>query len=328
MKKIISIVSVAIILTALIAPAALAANPRFNFEAADLKTLSVANRTTNSGWQNNSVSANSSDQVAFQVYYRNGVADTIARNTRVRLNFPIAEQNYISVNVSLSADNAATVIDNVTINSAVAQKLVFDAVNIYWYPDQSPNATTRSATASGSGYIELNIGDIGPCWEHQGYVTFYASLVPAASYSLSINKNVRNISLNQTDFYDTTNASSGDQLEFEIRFQNTGTGALSNVLVSDSLPTNFSYLAGSTRVNGNNAFDGVTGTGLNIGSLNVGATATVIFRATINSCYDNQTLTNYGYVQADQVYRQSDTATVKIVARTCAPGNPVFRPAV
>ncbi|MBU4142478.1 hypothetical protein KJ590_00550, partial [Patescibacteria group bacterium] len=84
MKKIISTISAIIILTALIAPAALAANPRFNFEAADLKTLSVANRTANTIWQNNSISANNNDQVAFQVYYRNGVADTIARNTRVR----------------------------------------------------------------------------------------------------------------------------------------------------------------------------------------------------------------------------------------------------
>ncbi|MBU3901098.1 hypothetical protein KKF25_00430, partial [Patescibacteria group bacterium] len=199
MKKIISTISAIIILTALIAPAALAANPRFNFEAADLKTLSVANRTANTIWQNNSISANNNDQVAFQVYYRNGVADTIARNTRVRLTFSTSAQSAISVNVSLSADNAPTVTDSVAINSAVAQKLVFDTANIYWYPNQSPNATTRSATASASGYIELNIGDIADCWPYQGYVTFYAQLAPAASYSLAINKNVRNISLNQID---------------------------------------------------------------------------------------------------------------------------------
>ena len=327
MKKVISIVSVAIILTGVIAPAALAANPRFNFEATDLKTLNVANRTTNSDWQNNSIFANANDQVAFQVYYRNGVADTIARNTRVRLTFPTATQNTITVNVSLSADNAATVTDSVVINSSVAQRLTFENSNIRWYPDRTSVPTTISASSSGSGYIEVNLGDIGPCWEHQGYVNFYASLAPDLTYGLSVNKMVKNVSLNQTGFYEQTNASSGDTLEFEIRVQSTGTGAPTNVLVSDVLPSQVSYVGGSTRLNGKVTSDGIAGTGLNIGSLNPGATATIAFQATISaSCADNQTLTNYGYVQASQVSRQSDTAQVRIVVRTCAPGNPTFPP--
>ena len=153
------------------------ATPQFNYMTADLKTLNVANRTANTGWQDNSVSAATNDSVAFQVYYHNGVINTVAHNTRVRLNFPINAQNTININVSLGADNASAVTDNVTINNSTAQKLVIDNNSIKWYPNRSQTPTTVTATASGAGYTELNIGDINGCWEYQGYVTFTASLV-------------------------------------------------------------------------------------------------------------------------------------------------------
>ena len=321
MKKVISIVSVAIILTGVIAPAALAANPRFNFEATDLKTLNVANRTTNSDWQNNSIFANANDQVAFQVYYRNGVADTIARNTRVRLTFPTATQNTITVNVSLSADNAATVTDSVFINSAMAQQLVFETSNVRWFPDRTTNPTVLTASSIGSGYIEVNLGDIGPCWEHQGYVNFYAGLVPVLTptptptltYNLTISKTARNITAGQTGYNESVNASNNDRLGFQIQVQNIGNVALNNIFIYDTLPSYVSYISGSTRVDGNFQSDGLVSGGINIGSLSAGSSKTITFETEINSSvYSNQTLTNYAYARADQVSERSDTATVYV----------------
>lgn len=329
MKKIISIISAIVILTAAIASAALAANPRFNFEANDLKTLAVANRTTNSGWQNDSISANSGNQVAFQVYYRNGVIDTIAKNTRVRLNFPTTEQNYINVSVSLSADNASTVTDNVAINSAVPQKLVFDSANIYWYPDQSPNATILPATAAGAGYIELNIGDIADCWLHQGYVTFYASLTPASVYTFSIQKTVRNLTTGQAAFAETADAQTEDHVIFKIEVANTGNAALNNVYVLDNLPYQFAYINDSTKVDGLAAGNGIASGGLNIGSIGVGLTKTITFEAVVvscSSCVLQTSVTNYGSARADLASEKNDSAQVRISSRACSTGDPASRP--
>ena len=179
MKKAISILTVFITLTAILAPVLALAEipPQFNYLANDLKTLNVANRTTGTGWQDNSVSANANDGVAFQVYYHNGVVGTTANNTRVRLNFPTITQNTINVSVSLGADNASVVTDNVAINSSSAQKLVIDTASIKWYPNRSATPTIVPATASGIGYTELNIGNVQGGWEYQGYVTFTANLV-------------------------------------------------------------------------------------------------------------------------------------------------------
>jgi len=314
----------AVILVSLISlfpKGALAADPRFNFDVADLKTLNVFNRTQNTGWQSSSITANANDQVAFQVYYRNGVADTIARNTRVRLTFPTATQNTITVNVSLSADNAATVTDSVFINSAMAQQLVFETSNVRWFPDRTTNPTVLTASSIGSGYIEVNLGDIGPCWEHQGYVNFYAGLVPVLTptptptltYNLTISKTARNITAGQTGYNESVNASNNDRLGFQIQVQNIGNVALNNIFIYDTLPSYVSYISGSTRVDGNFQSDGLVSGGINIGSLSAGSSKTITFETEINSSvYSNQTLTNYAYARADQVSERSDTATVYV----------------
>lgn len=192
MKKIISIISVALLLSAVVAPILAHADgsPQFNYMTADFKTLNVANKTTSTGWQDNSVSASAGDSLAFQVYYHNGVINSVAHNTRIRLNFPTSNQSAINVSVSLGADNAAAITDNVAVNVSSAQKLVVDTTSIKWYPNRSATPTIVPATTSGAGYVELNMGDIQGCWEYQGYVTFTASLITSVTPAISPQFNI------------------------------------------------------------------------------------------------------------------------------------------
>lgn len=223
---------------------------------ADLKTLNVANKTTGTGWQDNSVSASAGDSVAFQVYYHNGVINSVAHNTRVRLTFPTSAQSAINVNVSLGADNATAVTDNVTLNVSSPQKLAVDAASIKWYPNQSQTATVIPATASGPGYTELNIGDINGCWEYQGYVTFTANLITDLAPGLAPQFNiftpyVHSQTYNK-DYYlldvknDTkgtswgfpVSADAGDTLTFYMYYHNGITGSTAeNTTLKVVLPT-------------------------------------------------------------------------------------------
>jgi uncharacterized repeat protein (TIGR01451 family) len=315
-KSLVAGAAVLVLLGSLFGQNAFAADPRFNFESTDLETLSVANINQSTGWQSSSVSANSNDQVAFQVYYRNGVPDSIAYNTRVRLTFPTSAQNSITVSVALSADNAPTVYDSVTINSATAQRLTFNTSDIRWYPDRTTVPTYISPSSSGTGYIEVNLGNIGPCWEHQGYVNFYASLTPETTTgNLTIQKTVRNITTGQTSYSESANAQNNERVAFQIQLQNTGGSALNNVVVRDTLPSYLSYVSGTARLDGSTLSDSVATGETNIGSMAAGQTRNITLEATVNSSA-NQTVTNYAYVRADGVSERNDSADVYIGSST------------
>ena len=320
MKKIVSIISlIAIFLTALAAPV-FADGPQFNSLPGDLKLLNVANRTTNTGWQNNSVSASANDSVAFQVYYHNGIVGTTANNTRIRLNFPTNAENSINVSATLTADNANTVTDSVVIYSSPAQRLVVDTSSIRWYPNRTETAQYISASSSGNGYAEVNIGAIQGCWEYQGYVTFVASLIPESTptYNLAINKTVRNITNGSGSYADSVNAKNNDRVGFQIQIQNTGNATLNNVVVRDVLPSGLTYSSGTARLDGGTLSDGLISGGINIGSLSAGASKYILFEATVNNYqgafayYNYQNQINYAYVKADNANEINDTATVYI----------------
>lgn len=91
-------------------------------------------------------------------------------------------------------------------------------------------------------------------------------------------------------------AAPGDQLEYIITVRNTGNIAATGVILSDAIPANTSYVAGSTTLNGAAAPDDagsmpfalsglINSPGAAAGVLNAGGggAATVAFRVTINS---------------------------------------------
>ncbi len=319
MKKFAAILALMGLGLSALAQTTLAASPQFNFMSQDLKTLTVANRTTNTGWQNNSVSANTNDSVAFQVYYHNGIVNSTATNTKIRLSFPTSVQNNIGVNVALSADNASAVNDSVTVNSSSSQKLTVDTSSIRWYPNRSQTAQYISASSSGDGYVEVNIGSIQGCWEYQGYVTFVGTLTstPTANGDLTITKDARNVTTGGS-FQNSADASPGDEVEFRLNVRNNNGAAVNNVRVRDPMPSYLSYISGSTRVDGTYYGDDINNNynGLSLGSLFSGVNKEIIFRARVNrdSYFDNtsRTLTNYGYVSGDGVSEKQASAYVYV----------------
>lgn len=317
MKKFISFLTLVILGTTGLVQPVLAATPQFNFMSQDSKTLVVANRTTGSGWQNSSVTVNSGNSVAFQVYYHNGVLNSTAQNTRIRLNFPTGYQNNIGVNVTLSADNAGAVTDSVTLqSSSVAQRLEIDTASIRWYPNQTQTAQYISASSSGNGYVEVNLGSIQGCWEYQGYVTFVGTLSPSTPSSqdpnLSIVKTVRNLS-DSTGFADSVNADRNDELEFKLNITSTGNSAANNARVRDALPSTLNYVSGSTRIDGSYQSDGLVGvSGISLSNLPNGSGKEITFRAKVDANAYSGSAVNYAYTWADNVSLKEDTATVYI----------------
>jgi uncharacterized repeat protein (TIGR01451 family) len=177
------------------------------------------------------------------------------------------------------------------------------------------------STGAPIGYDSLN-GDVPGCNEFSGYVTFE---VKATQSNFTIQKQVR--VAGQTTYQDNVTANAGDTLEYRIQYVNTGSIQQNNVVIKDTLPAHVSYIAGSTTLknitnpNGKSVSDGVTTTGINIGSYTPGSNAYVKFSAKIDSatallCGTN-TLVNKATVQVGTDTKDSTATTT--VNKDCPP---------
>ena len=126
-----------------------------------------------------------------------------------------------------------------------------------------------------------------------------------------------------------------DKVRYRIQFKNTGETTLKNVVIRDLLPSNMTYVKGSTilynsaNTNGKTLADGIVSTeGINIGDYAKGAEATIYFYATVNAslkdnCNDS-TLTNTvkGKYNNDSKTEKSDTADVTVPGKDCKEPTP------
>ena len=127
----------------------------------------------------------------------------------------------------------------------------------------------------------------------------------------------------------------GDKVRYRIQFKNTGETTLKNVVIRDLLPSNMTYVKGSTilynsaNTNGKTLADGIVSTeGINIGDYAKGTEATIYFYATVNAslkdnCNDSiLTNTVKGKYNNDSKTEKSDTADVTVPGKDCKEPTP------
>lgn len=314
-----------------------AAEPQFNIYTPyvhsqtyqrDYYLLDVKNETKNTEW-NFPVSADAGDTLIFYLYYHNGVNNTIANNTTLRVNLPSGQSTQQTVTGYLWADNATNATaanpmsQSVQANLSSSQTLQYISGTAKWFPNQG-DWRTAAPTAFPSGQNEnqlfssgINLGSIEGCWEFSGAIVFKAKVgnnqPPTSTYSISTAKTVRNLTTGQGSFAENANASNNDRLIWQIQITNTGNTTLNNAVVRDTLPSYISYVYGSARLDGGTLSDSLISGGVNVGSLSVGSSRNITFETLVNSSgTGNVTITNYGYARADQTNEVSDSATVYI----------------
>ena len=135
----------------------------------------------------------------------------------------------------------------------------------------------------------------------------------SGTQDLSVAKLGRNLSDN-TAYGEVTISDPGEVIEFRIFITATGSAALNDVIVKDTLPANMSYY-GSLKVD-NVLTGGDILTGLNIGILNSQQTKTITFQAvvagTANFAFGATSLINTALVYNTSVSR-TDTASVNVI---------------
>jgi uncharacterized repeat protein (TIGR01451 family) len=205
----------------------------------------VGNSTQGTDWDD-PISAQTGDVVAFQVFYHNGVENTIARNTRIRVDLPQEATSTLVSQAYLWADNAAVVTDSGTINVNQSQTIEYLPGTTKWYPNRSQTPTSLPDGITENG---VNIGDIMGCWPYSGFVVFQAKLKdapapPAPNFVYS--KSAYNVTrgVDATSIINRPN----DLIEYRLTARNTGDGS-GTVQVRDNIQNVLRY-GRMVRLNG------------------------------------------------------------------------------
>ena len=276
-----------------------------------------------------SVGTTNLDNVA-TVRGQNPTVNQIQATARVSVTINVAQQCTIQARATLngaafSGSMNYTITGPATLSDTAVPRDFFNQ------PVGTYSASYQSGGPSNATFTGITPAS-GSC-TNGSTLTFTYNFTRPSTFSLSIDKQVRNITTG-TLFADTVIAQPSEIVEFRVIITNTGNSDVTNVITRDQLPSNMTFNNGTLTVNGGPAScdSCYFGNGINLLTLVPGATQTIVFRATLdgqNSFPVGQTtLINTGYVTGGNVAQISDTASV--VINKSAPvkenGNPSVRP--
>ena len=149
------------------------------------------------------------------------------------------------------------------------------------------------------------------CYGNGGQVTQSLTLyVTSPTTTLSFTKLGRNLSNGDRVYSKVIRVAQGDIIEFYLTVTAGSSSDLQNVVITDNLPSVFSYQSGTTKVNNITQADGITSTGLSLGTITRGTYKTVVFQALSNNPGTYFTYTNTAQVTASGINTISDNATI------------------
>lgn len=291
MKLILGFSLIAVLLSQVILPATStrAAEPKFNFLPADYKMLRGANVTAGESVWKDPISGVAGDVFDGLVYYHNGVVETTANNTKVKVSIPTeAVGGKAVLSASISADNADMVSDSLDVLVPSGTKLEFVPGSVVWYPNQNQtpgNSATLPLGQSGNEIISstgLNIGVIQGCWDYAGFVKFSFRTVAPIVSKIDKSKIAKNL-VSGTTGTDLA-AKAGDKILYTLTTKNSGNTAES-VTVSDNISDVMEYASSVEVAEGGSVHNGVVSWGAK--SLASGESVDNHFTVTISSPLPN-----------------------------------------
>ena len=290
--------------------------------------MQVREQTASNETYVDDISLSPGKQYVIYVYYHNNAASNfnasgvgVAHNAFARAEVPAVVPNgqtkQAAAYVGASNANPTSVYDDISLKNTsggdIALRYVPGSTTIHNFGSTN-GATMPDSILSNSGvklgYNTLD-GTLPGCNEYAGYITFR---VQADQPNFAFKKDVR---INGTkDWKDSVSTAAGTKVDYLLTYNNTGSTEQSNVVLKDQLPQGLTYIPGSAKLtnasnpNGKVIGDGISTTGVNIGSYTAGSNAFLVFSATVNGspCL---TLTNTAAAETNNGSEQ-DTATVQI----------------
>lgn len=169
------------------------------------------------------------------------------------------------------------------------------------------------------GYTALD-GNVPGCYQYANYITVKVKAVyEQSSVDYTFAKQVRLVG--EKEWHESVDAKIGDKVEFQLTYKNTSDATQTGVVVRDVLPTNLSYVKGTTKVYNAVYKDGLVyedtigTTGVNLGSYTAGSNAIVRFTAEVADTSMNcgaNTMTNWAQVFIGDISNKKDDASVSV----------------
>jgi uncharacterized repeat protein (TIGR01451 family) len=154
--------------------------------------------------------------------------------------------------------------------------------NNAWY-SQYRYATVTSGWQTATCGLNINAGNPTPypTWTPYPTATIYPYIDTIAGIGLS--QTGRNVSRGQTGEFSSIVARGGDTLDLIVRLRSANSAQLNNAFVTVLVPAGLTYISGSTTVNGYSSGDGVTSSGINVGTINAATHTTVKFSVRVEA---------------------------------------------
>jgi len=201
--------------------------------------------------------------------------------------------------------------DKYTLNQGEATYLRWTSTNTNycvasngWSGNKSTSNYESTAPNSQTTYTLI-------CYGNGGQVTQSLTLyVTSPTTTISFTKLGRNLSNGDRVYSKVIRVAQSDIIEFYLTVVAGSSADLQNVVITDNLPSVLSYQSGTTKVNDITQVDGITTTGLSLGTIPRGTSKTVIFQALSTNPGTYLTYTNTAQVTASGISAISDNATI------------------
>jgi uncharacterized repeat protein (TIGR01451 family) len=278
-----------------------------------------------------------SGEYVVRMYVHNNAADNlnlVAENTAARFNVPTYSAKQIQIDGFLSSSNAqpGTVYDQAIFTSDKNFKLNYVAgsakyTNNVFTGGVKLNDSIVNGNGTLLGYDKLD-GKIPGCFKYSGWVTFTVKAEVEKTGDFTVEKTVRKNG--DKTWTKSVNAKTGDKVDYQIEFKNTGETQLNNVVIADQLPAGVEivpgsvYLKNASNPNVLNITDSLVHGGANIGHYTAGSNALLKFTAVVkdNTC-GTKTLVNTASATTS-VGKKNSTANV-VVSKYCEAPKPAYQ---
>ncbi|HNW96483.1 MAG TPA: hypothetical protein PLQ44_02415 [Candidatus Paceibacterota bacterium] len=280
----------------------------------DLSSVFSAQNSTKNGKEGSRITASPGDVIKFSIRVTSTGKNEV-KNTLVKASLPgkiIFQDGSLAVDGQrISGDFFGRGLDIGTLAAGQGKTVSFEAMvaTQSQFTANSQETLTPSVVTQGVGVMAKT---------NSVSLTVGAGKVVS---EMSLDASARNVTKN-TSLTRNLEANPGDVIEFRLATVATGEGAVSAAKIVDSLPSALTYVAGSTKVDGVSAADGVVGRGISLGNLERNNSRVVTFSAKVSDSYDYSIGENYfqniGKVSASNVSAITDYFDIKIIREAIA----------
>ncbi len=260
------------------------------------------------------VTATAGDEIFGTVYIHNGAAQnlpqsqTVAKDVHITTIVDTNVGTTHQIEVRATSPNTPGVNQFYKITTGANEKLEVVPNSGERYDN---NGNIQEAGFNMGNNI-LSIGDLNACFQYSRFYRFRVKVVPAtpvAQGQLSITKEVRNVTANRTAFVNNETSYQNDTVEYRVKIAATDATPVNNVVITDALNSQLSYVNNSLMVNGQ-AKTGTLSSGVNLGAVNQSGVE-IKYQAKVTASAGS-TVTNTATAKGDGANQVQDSANVTV----------------